>query len=436
MPPAIAPVVALDVTALIGHPLTGIQRLVLELVPRLCKRCFDRGLEVVLVHSLGPQLRSVCRWTTPAAPEEIQAVLQAVARGEAIWGKWRDVSRRLNRCGKIVGLGMLARHSRTVGLVNKHLRQFVAELFCGLTAACPPIDYLVGFSAGILPIRVPVEVDPDNVLLLLHDLIPLRHAQFVQPAVTRAFCDNLLPLVYPGGRNDRGYRLAAGSVSAAREIEQLFQELRPRPVRVRPVFWGYARETFYPDPDAELWKKLDLPPEARVVLAVSTRDPRKRFDKIAAAIHLLADEQPVYGVFIGHGTHLAASGDRLRYLGHVSDDLLRRAYSSCDLFVNWSACEGFGLPVVEALACGARVLVPPDNETLCEIGADDVLVAEGPSVAGLARSIARALAEPARPRVPDLSRFDWDQAATALEDELWAAEETPSLRLAPLRRAA
>lgn len=106
-------------------------------------------------------------------------------------------------------------------------------------------------------------------------------------------------------------------------------------------------------------------------------------------------------------------GDPAQYLGRVDDDFLRRAYSSCDVFVNWSAAEGFGLPVVEALACGCRVVVPPDNPTLIEVGGDQVAVADEPTPEGLARALV-ASAQAERKPVPDLSRFDWQESCRAI----------------------
>ena len=49
------------------------------------------------------------------------------------------------------------------------------------------------------------------------------------------------------------------------------------------------------------------------------------------------------------------------------------------------------LPVVEALACGARVVVPPDNPVLLEVGGQDVIVSESATVEGLARTLAERL---------------------------------------------
>ncbi len=47
--------------------------------------------------------------------------------------------------------------------------------------------------------------------------------------------------------------------------------------------------------------------------------------------------------------------DRIHFTGFVDDEELRRLYGACDLFVYPSFYEGFGLPILEAMACGRAV---------------------------------------------------------------------------------
>jgi glycosyltransferase involved in cell wall biosynthesis len=62
--------------------------------------------------------------------------------------------------------------------------------------------------------------------------------------------------------------------------------------------------------------------------------------------------------------------DRVRMIGFVSDNDLRALYSSCRAFVYPSAYEGFGLPPLEAMACGAPVVasrVPSIKESVARV---------------------------------------------------------------------
>ncbi|MGC9294919.1 MAG: glycosyltransferase, partial [Thermoplasmata archaeon] len=66
----------------------------------------------------------------------------------------------------------------------------------------------------------------------------------------------------------------------------------------------------------------------------------------------------------------ASNYQNIKFLGPVSDEILRRYISNADAFVYISDAEGFGLPPIEALACGTNVVVndlPVFKETIGEI---------------------------------------------------------------------
>jgi glycosyltransferase involved in cell wall biosynthesis len=422
------PLLALDVTALLNHPVTGIQRVILELVPRVCRAAWARGLAVALVDSAGLRLRQLFRWIEPVDGPAIQAALAAISSGQVLWGPWRRCFRLARAFAAALGssglTSLLVRHE-TVRLAARHLRSFLAEY---LVAKSPPlrrVDYFLGFSTGILPVSLPPGMDPDRVVLVLHDFIPLTHRQYVPPVVARGFAANLAHLACAG----QPYRFLASCPHVAERIRTSFRLLGNCAVPVRLISWGYDPRTFFPDPDPGFRGALGLSPDTPLVLAVSTQDPRKRFRDIETAVGRVKAERPVHGVFIGKGPQARSRIPHVHYLGHVPDDLLRRAYSSCDVYVNWSAAEGFGLPVVEALACGARVIIPPDNETLRAVGGDHVVVAAAPTPDALAQAIAAQLSDP-RPsgRAVDLAQFDWDRCCRVIQEELWG--ERPAARAA------
>ena len=417
--------VAMDVTALVRQPVTGIQRVIHELVPRLCRLCFERGVGITLGHSLSQRLVPICRWDTPVSDAEIGTVLRALSSGNTP----RSPSRlmrclgRAKRAARLVpGVQTWARRFRLLLQASKRLRQFVVDYVSGSAVVDPGVDSFIGFSAGILPTRLPAGMNPRRVLLVVHDLIPLHYPEYVGAGEPQRFWNNVIQLAFPFQGRATDYRFITPSTRVAGDVRSFFGRLWDQPPVVRSVYWGFSREKFFPAPDAQLREELRIPEANYLVLAVSAAEPRKRFHVIEEALALLNRDFPVTGLFIGPRPRAADPAPWVRYLGYVEDGLLRRAYSTCDAFVNWSACEGFGLPVIEALACGARVVVPPDNPVLLEVGGRDVTVAESATVEGLVRTLAEILRKPAPRKPADLQRFDWERAACAFGEELWGPE--------------
>jgi glycosyltransferase involved in cell wall biosynthesis len=105
-------------------------------------------------------------------------------------------------------------------------------------------------------------------------------------------------------------------------------------------------------------------------------------------------------------------GKNIKLFMGVSDEELKWLYENCDLLVAPSSTEGFGLPVLEALLCGSRV-VCSDISAFREIAGEACeyfdLSAESASLA-LKVAICRALEGPARP-LPQLEKFSLEHAA-------------------------
>ena len=95
------------------------------------------------------------------------------------------------------------------------------------------------------------------------------------------------------------------------------------------------------------------------LLAVASMDPRKNFPRLVEAMRALPEVKlKIVGgtnrVFVEQSV---LSADNVEMLGHVTDKELRRLYRTAAGFVFPSLFEGYGLPPVEALACGCPVAV-------------------------------------------------------------------------------
>ena len=146
-------------------------------------------------------------------------------------------------------------------------------------------------------------------------------------------------------------------------------------------------------------------PEPGFVLAVGTLEPRKNLPRLLAAYDELDEATQsrhplvvVGGLGWETGETLEALhrlGDRAILLGHVSDAALAELYRRCSVFCYPSLGEGFGLPVLEAMAAGAAVLTA-SNSSLPEVGGDAVEYADASSVASIAAGLQGLLDSPAR----------------------------------------
>ena len=104
-----------------------------------------------------------------------------------------------------------------------------------------------------------------------------------------------------------------------------------------------------------------------------------------------------YETIFARATELGL-GDAVIFPGFVPAEELPWWYRAAELFVYPSLFEGFGLPVLEAMACGTPTITS-NASSLPEVAGDAALLVEPEDTAGLAGAIARVLAEPAWPQL-------------------------------------
>lgn len=160
------------------------------------------------------------------------------------------------------------------------------------------------------------------------------------------------------------------------------------------------------------------------LLSVATREPRKNVRALLDAYVTLKQSGQLEDyslVLVGpngwkNGSLDQAVREAARYgvitTGYVPDSLLPALYANAAAFVLPSLYEGFGMPVLEARACGARVVVSNTPE-LREAGGSHSILVE-PSVAGVRDGILRALSSPRKREVGLASEYSWSRAAAQL----------------------
>jgi glycosyltransferase involved in cell wall biosynthesis len=149
----------------------------------------------------------------------------------------------------------------------------------------------------------------------------------------------------------------------------------------------------------------DAVPNHGYVLAVGTLEPRKNLPRLVAAFERLPDDlQRAHPLVVtgrlgwdaGETTSaLRSLGDRAIQTGFVSDAQLALLYRHCTLFAYPSLGEGFGLPVLEAMAAGAPVLTS-DRSSLPEVGGSAVAYCDPTDVDSIAISLGTLLGDSVR----------------------------------------
>jgi glycosyltransferase involved in cell wall biosynthesis len=143
----------------------------------------------------------------------------------------------------------------------------------------------------------------------------------------------------------------------------------------------------------------------RFVLAVGTLEPRKNLPRLVDAYaELPEDLQAAHPLLVAGRIGWEAAetlgalrdlGDRCRLLGPVSDAHLAALYERCTVFCYPSLGEGFGLPVLEAMAAGAAV-VTSNRTSLREVGGDAVEYVDPTDVRSIHAGLERLLRDGAR----------------------------------------
>ena len=178
------------------------------------------------------------------------------------------------------------------------------------------------------------------------------------------------------------------------------------------------------------------------LLSVSTWEPRKGLEQLIHAFLRMKSEGLIPDhklVLVGERgwkdstiVELVRKSEAVVSLGFVEDASLAALYSGAEAFVYPSHYEGFGMPVLEARACGARV-VTTDLPELREAGGEDAIYIS-PTEEGIRSGIARAVAAVAA-RPINWRDWNWEGSASILAQVLLDGSNVPTSKMRPRDRA-
>jgi alpha-1,3-rhamnosyl/mannosyltransferase len=254
-------------------------------------------------------------------------------------------------------------------------------------------------------------------------------------------CYDLIPLIYPQYfsalqrvifRTAHWLALRTArvtlAISAATKSDLVrFFHIDPQRIVVTPLA---AAAHFQPPSRSEIDRvrqQYALPP--RYVLYFGSNKPHKNVPRLVEAFARLGigDRGSEIRLVVAgqwdarypeakHAAERLGLQDAVRFIGPVKDAELPGLYGGAELFVFPSEYEGFGLPVLEALACGAPV-VCGNRSSLPEVAGDAALLCDPRDVNSLAEAIEQVLTDRdvrstlAQHSVRRAAQFSWEQTA-------------------------
>jgi glycosyltransferase involved in cell wall biosynthesis len=286
----------------------------------------------------------------------------------------------------------------------------------------PRVEWFARFDVLFAPNFVPPPTRVRRLVVTVHDLAFKRFPE-TAPHGTKWWLARLDRAL------DRATRVIAVSESTKRDLLE-FSGVDPARVAVIPL--GVDRTLFRPPgPEAVAAARSKFGLEGPYLLYLGGIEPRKNLPNLVAAFSRLTAELQL--VIAGSGVEWNPQGSnrllesldklpaevrgRVHRTGYVSEADKVALLGGAEVFVYPSLYEGFGLPVLEAMACGTRV-VTSNGSSLPEVAGDAAILVDPTDPTAIADGIDRVLGDVAlRKRLGEAGlaraeRFTWEETAT------------------------
>lgn len=278
-----------------------------------------------------------------------------------------------------------------------------------------PVEWMLSPTSFIYPAIAPRS---QKTAIIIHDLIAFLHAD------THPWFPTLVERFTLRKALRKAHVVGCISEATKTDLLDLFPEVAKKNIVIAP-----------PAPPSDMVRtearSMDLPSD--FILSVGTVLPRKNITLLLRVMEKLHATHPELHLVIagqvpptGHPSLTTLSTpvrDKITFLGRVSDTQLRELYSRAKVFAFPSLYEGFGIPPLEAMACGCPVIAS-NRSSVPEAVGNAALLADPDDLDAWVRGIGKLTSDPVEAEhyrergYAWVKRFSWEESACKLSEAM------------------
>jgi glycosyltransferase involved in cell wall biosynthesis len=250
-------------------------------------------------------------------------------------------------------------------------------------------------------------------------------------------CYDLIPVAYYHNNswywklNLKGLRKADHIITISEfSKDEILRFVNYPEEQITVIYPGVDHSAYHQNKNRAILDHYKIPPENKVILFVGSEEPRKNISLLIKALYYLKKTLPNVTLLKVGGTQMGGDrqallnlisrlglADSIKFTGQVPEADIPVFYNAADLFVFPSGYEGFGLPPLEAMACGCPVICS-FNTSIPEVAGDAAVMCNPSDEQDLAKKMLTVLSdEDLREQLVSrgFSRsrnFSWDTAAS------------------------
>ncbi|MTK63893.1 MAG: glycosyltransferase family 4 protein [Methanobacterium sp.] len=231
-------------------------------------------------------------------------------------------------------------------------------------------------------------INPDNIKHLTNQELAylLNHLNLDKTVVT---CYDLIPWVYENNHGNYWKNIMKGLKRSDRIItisefskQEIIRELKYPEERIDIVSVAVDHDVYRPNRDKTILKQFNIPEDQKTILYVGSETPRMNLDYLIKSLSKLKKTFPDFKMIkVGDPQSFGARENFLNsinenrleknviFTGYVAEEELPKWYNAADLLVYPCLYAGFGVPPLEAMACGTPVITS-NTSSLPEVVGD------------------------------------------------------------------